>query len=273
MFRIIFLGFLPVLAVLLLVSQPGLAHGQQVPPHIFRGLVLLDGAQAPTGTLVRALISGAERGRGAVEGGGYVMSVAQGDGAQVNFMVGDFVAAETWNWVMGGSTVINLSAGSTVLPGDVPGDPGVSQPVFGLQQGPQGPAGPRGEVGPVGPVGPAGVAGPPGPRGPEGRVGPVGTGGPVGPVGEAAEPGEPGPTGGLGGQGEPGAPGLDGGVGIAVFSAILSAIALVGTAVLWYLVQRSVSGGAALSFLPVNVPLPGFLSKPSRSSRDDADSS
>ena len=115
-----FLIILTVLAVLL--ALPNVASAQRLPPHVFVGTVTLDGAMAPDGTTVTAMVGGVDAGSTMVSGGHYSILVDQGDqafaGEEVSFQIGGFDAVETAMWMQGGGDELNLSA-SSVMPGDV----------------------------------------------------------------------------------------------------------------------------------------------------------
>jgi hypothetical protein len=89
------------------------------PPCKFRGTVQLNGASVSNGTVITVII----------EGYGYttttpapnygassyaiVIPKAEGksyDGKTVTFKIGDYVAAQTATWTMGGNVVVNLTA-------------------------------------------------------------------------------------------------------------------------------------------------------------------
>jgi hypothetical protein len=183
MLKMKFLGLLAVMALLL--TLPAVASAQQVPPHILIGTVTVNGLPAPVGTQVRAMIGGQQVGATTIgSNGSYQIQVAQGDGTEITFMVGNLTAQETATWEQGGADVLNLTA-SSVGPG--PGAPAdlqeiidalLADPDFRAQlQGDPGPAGPAGPAGPEGPAGAEGAAGPAGPAGPTGPAGPQGPAG------------------------------------------------------------------------------------------------
>ena len=230
MFRIKFLVFLPLLALLL--SVPGVAHGQDstLPPHVFAGGVVLDGVAAADGTVVRALILGVERGRGSVSGGRYIVPVSSGGGSEIIFIVGSVQASESGLWAMGGATALDLSASSSGTPAPHAA-PGAGSPTV---LGAPGRPGPAGERGPTGSAGSVGAAGPPGPTGPEGPPGIIGLRGPAGARGSDAPLGDPGPAGPAGPTGLQGEVGPDGGVTVATFAILLSLVGVASSGGLWY---------------------------------------
>ena len=89
------------------------------PPNRFRGTVQLNGADVPDGTVITAIIEGAAYTTTTpAEGYGpssYVIVVTEPagqvyTGKTVTFRIGDYDAAETAIWQMGGNTAVNLTA-------------------------------------------------------------------------------------------------------------------------------------------------------------------
>ena len=94
----------------------------QTPPHVYAGEARVDGVPMPDGTLITAVVEGrpVPRAQAAIRDGKYVLFVDQpstsGTGPLVvNFAVGEFLAAQSSPWRMGGATVVNLTA-SRLLP-------------------------------------------------------------------------------------------------------------------------------------------------------------
>ncbi len=178
------LALFTVMAFLFLL--PTAASAQQIPPHVFIGMAVLNGLEALVGTVVTAYIDGVVQGSTTVrDGGAYTLVVNQSTGTGLTFKIGSLNAAETSTWEQGGGTVLNLNAVSVVT---TP----LSGPILGLQ-------GPQGKVGSPGPAGPAGRQGEEGPAGPVGSVGATGAVGPAGPAGPAGHAGAAGPVGPRGG--------------------------------------------------------------------------
>ena len=144
---------LALLAVMMMVLMvPAVASAQQVPPHVLIGTVTVNGLSAPVGTAVYAFIDGVQQGSATVgAGGSYVLTVSQGSGTDISFLVDTLTAGETASWEQGGADLLDLTAGGI---GGTEGADAVVGPA-----GPKGDAGAAGERGPVGPAGPAGAAG------------------------------------------------------------------------------------------------------------------
>jgi outer membrane biosynthesis protein TonB len=86
--------------------------GQNLPPHIFIGSVTIDGAPAPDGTVVTALVNGAEVGSAVVTDGKFTNLQVGAAGQTVTFRVGEVTANETATTEVGGATVVDLTASS-----------------------------------------------------------------------------------------------------------------------------------------------------------------
>lgn len=120
-------------AVLLaLAAVPALA--QPTPPNRFFGTAMLNGAPAPAGTAVTALVNGKSCGAGEVRGDGrYVVDVDDAGqtpgcgapGATVTFQVGGVAAAQTGVYQRGFFTELNLSA-----PGQPAAQPFIESALF-----------------------------------------------------------------------------------------------------------------------------------------------
>jgi hypothetical protein len=83
---------------------------QNLPPHIFIGTASIDGAPAPDGTVVTALVNGAEVGSAVVQNGKYTNIQVGLSGQTVTFRVGSLNAKETATTEVGGADVVNLTA-------------------------------------------------------------------------------------------------------------------------------------------------------------------
>jgi hypothetical protein len=94
--------------------------------------------------------------------GNYQLTVSQGNGAQITFVV----------------TIGTMGPSGPTGPQGDTGATGPAGPAGAT--GPSGPAGPTGSTGPSGPQGPTGSTGPSGPSGPQGPSGPSGPTGPAG---------------------------------------------------------------------------------------------
>jgi hypothetical protein len=89
---------------------PTPAGQAQLPPHVFIGTVMIDGAPAPDGTVVTALVNGAEVGSAVVTNGEFTNLQVGVPGETVTFRVGDLTANETTTTEVGGATVVDLTA-------------------------------------------------------------------------------------------------------------------------------------------------------------------
>ena len=76
-------------ALALLLTLPAAAYAQSVPPHIFTGMVMVDGDEPADGTMVTAMVGEEVKGMSAVMNGMYTVPVNQGSGTEVSFMVGE----------------------------------------------------------------------------------------------------------------------------------------------------------------------------------------
>ena len=88
-------------------------------PHVFTGVVTVDGDQAPDGAVVSAWAGNTRIGSGLVRDGHYLLFAAQPAIAlPVTFAVDEFIAAEEALWERGGATPLDLTVRSDVsLPG------------------------------------------------------------------------------------------------------------------------------------------------------------
>ena len=225
-----FLVFLTVLA--LLASVPLTSVLAQAPrPAQFYGMVMVDGEEAPEGTMVTAMI-----GEGEDEMkfetmtdamGGYTLRI-EGDfaGQDIMFMIGErmgmaekmdadgmMMMEDSVMFMEGSSGMLNLSAGQAPPTRPTTGTGGVI--------GPRGPAGEDGEAGAPGArgargaQGPAGAAGADGADGSNGAAGARGSAGAAGSNGSDGNDGAPGARGPAGSAGAAGAAGADGQAGSA----------------------------------------------------------
>ena len=87
-------------------QEPGPSHG------LFEGTVILNGMQAPDGTLVLAIIAGEVKGDSTVLKGKYELWVDRGKVSEVSFKIGGKDAVEKGQWSGGNITVLNLSHGT-----------------------------------------------------------------------------------------------------------------------------------------------------------------
>jgi len=174
------------MALALLLAIPTAVFAQRVPPHVFVGTALLDGAAAVDGAAVTAWIDGEQVAATNASGGEYNLLVDQGDstfaGKTVSFKISGANAAETADWVQGGGDVLNLVAATGSSNGGSTGEAGASGAKG--DKGDTGATGPAGAAGATGAAGSAGADGAAGPTGPAGAAGSAGAAGPAGPAGE-----------------------------------------------------------------------------------------
>lgn len=107
--------FLALLTVVALLVVPVTALAQPLPPHAFTGTVTIDGAAAPDGASVEAIIDGATEVSTTTKGSSYALRIVQPEGAvytgkKVKFRVRTLLAAEAATWTMGEMTTLNLTA-------------------------------------------------------------------------------------------------------------------------------------------------------------------
>ena len=188
------------LFLLLALNWSAPAQAQPLPPAVLAGTAYLDGTQAPSGTVIRAMQGNTELAKVSVRGNGRFgpLQIRQPSGTgPVYFLIGDVRASYELNW------------SSAFLKADVELRPasGVPSPTTSLTPVSQGP---QGAIGPAGPPGPQGAIGPAGPPGPKGAIGPAGPPDPQGAIGPAGPPGEPGPPGPEGSRGQRGPEGEEG---------------------------------------------------------------
>ena len=108
--------------MVLLFTLPATVSAQRLPPHVFVGTAMMDGAMPADGTTVTAWVGGMEAASTTVSGGGYTLIVDQGDqsfsGETITFQIGGNDAMETAMWMQGGGDELNLSA-SSAMAGEV----------------------------------------------------------------------------------------------------------------------------------------------------------
>ena len=141
-----------------LVAKPAAME----PPHIFSGIVRINGFPAPPGTEITAwdevrLIGSTLT----VRGGGFSIQVSRAFGP-ISFRINDWWANETYYWTSGEKTEdFDLTPVGTIIdPKALEGPPGPA--------GPPGPRGLPGATGDQGPPGPRGLPGATGDQGPPG---------------------------------------------------------------------------------------------------------
>jgi hypothetical protein len=137
-------------------------------PNVTLDGTLLDVISASPTQIVASLqaVAGIEN-----QPGNYQLTVSEGNGAQITFVV----------------TIGTMGPSGPTGPTGATGATGPTGPAGAT--GPSGPAGPTGSTGPTGPSGPSG------PQGPTGLTGPSGPSGPSGPQGPSGPSGPSGPTG------------------------------------------------------------------------------
>lgn len=109
-------------AFILLLTLPTAVLAAEPPrPSVYGGTATLDGAPAPDGTPVSAVIDDTEVAATTVENGAYAFTISQPPGESysgktVTFLVGGTTAPESGTWEPDGGGVLNLtvSAGQTV---------------------------------------------------------------------------------------------------------------------------------------------------------------
>ena len=209
-------------ALALMLTLPAVAYAQSVPPHIFTGMVMVDGDEPADGTVVTAMV-GEMKAMSTVMNGMYTVPVNGTPGAEVSFMVGEMSVMEKGEWMQGGATKMNLMAGDDTM----------------MMTGGQGAVGATGPAGPRGPAGPSGAAGSAGEAGSAGAAGSAGPPGAAGSFGPAGAPGEPGPAGGVGPAGQMGSAGPAGSSVLSIIALVISIVALAGAGGIWYLSRSS----------------------------------
>ena len=175
---------LALLAVVALVLFPAIAFAEDVPvqPCRFYGTVQEDGADVDAGTIITAMIGGAEVATTTTPAAGYgassyAITIAQTgnttiEGKTVTFKIGASSAVQTGTWEMGGNTKLNLTVGEPpIIPGggaitsvQVTSLPAGSTPTvdYNKTTGVLKLGIPQGEKGAIGATGAAGAMGEPG---------------------------------------------------------------------------------------------------------------
>ena len=97
-------------ALALLLALPAVGYAQSQPPHVVKGMVMVDGLNAPAGTMVTAMMGDAMAGEAMVmSGGSYLMQVMASPGSEVSFMIGQRMAMENLMVEFGGASELDLS--------------------------------------------------------------------------------------------------------------------------------------------------------------------
>ena len=102
------LWLLPALALLAAVPLV-IVLAQAPPPNFFTGTVTIEGAIAPNGTRVAAMINGQEVASATVSNGRYQFQVPSAAGQTIAFKVGEWYAEESALFIQGGRTSLNLT--------------------------------------------------------------------------------------------------------------------------------------------------------------------
>jgi hypothetical protein len=224
------------------LSIPALVSAQRVPPHVFLGTATVSNGPAQNGTTVSAFIDKEQVGTAVVANGAYeALFVEQPVGAsyvgkEVTFTIGGLAAAESFTWIQGELTELNLTLAPAPVPTPQP-EP-TAQPVVPAEKGDKGDRGEKGDIGDSGLMGTRGEQGPGGPAGPPGQSGQAGPSGPAGPAGPS---GSSGPAGAQGPQGLVGPESSSGGSTIANLALIFSLVAVVlaGGRIAWNWMQEA----------------------------------
>jgi collagen type I/II/III/V/XI/XXIV/XXVII alpha len=214
MIKVRILALLSVLALLL--TLPAIASAQSVPPHIFIGNATVNGLNAPSGTVITAMIGGESKGSVTVGSNGEygALHVASGSGSEITFVLDSLTASETATWEQGGASVLALNA-------SVEGGGG------------------SGAAGSTGSTGKAGANGKDGAAGANGSDGATGANGANGKAGAAGANGAAGADGKAGASGPAGPAGTTGGGAVAIFALILSIVALIGVGAVYFLGKQN----------------------------------
>ena len=214
MIKVRILALLSVLALLL--TLPAIASAQSVPPHIFIGNATVNGLNAPSGTVITAMIGGESKGSVTVGSNGEygALHVASGSGSEITFVLDSLTASETATWEQGGASVLALNA-------SVDGGGG------------------SGAAGSTGSTGKAGANGKDGAAGANGSDGATGANGANGKAGAAGANGAAGADGKAGASGPAGPAGTTGGGAVAIFALILSIVALIGVGAVYFLGKQN----------------------------------
>ena len=138
-------------AFMLLLILPATILAAEPPrPAVYGGTATLDGAPAPDGTPVSAVIDGTEVAAMIVENGAYAFTISQPpdesySGKTVTFLVGGATAPESGTWEPDGGGVLNLTAsgGQTGNTGQTPEATVAVQPEPQVQDGEVAQKGPK----------------------------------------------------------------------------------------------------------------------------------
>ena len=212
------LALLAVMVMMMGLMMPAVASAQAPPeglPHVFTGMVTVNGLTAPAGTSISAVIGGVEQNPTTVgSDGSYLLKVSSGTSGstKITFKIDALTAVEVASWTRGKIEFLDLTAG---------GGPGGT-----------GGKGEKGAPGAPGAKGDKGDKGDPGEKG-ENVIGPSGKDGEPGAAGEAGPAGEDGKD---GTDGKDGAAGGGGAVGM--IGLILSIVALLGVAGVFFASRR-----------------------------------
>jgi len=100
--------------MLLLILPTTILAAEPPRPSVFGGTATLDGAPAPDGTPVSAVIEGTEVAATIVENGAYAFTISQPPGESysgktITFLVGGAAAPESGTWEPDGGGVLNLA--------------------------------------------------------------------------------------------------------------------------------------------------------------------
>ena len=127
--------------MLLLILPTTILAAEPPRPSVFGGTATLDGAPAPDGTPVSAVIEGTEVAATIVENGAYAFTISQPPGKSysgktITFLVGGATAPESGTWEPDGGGVLNLtgSGGQTANTDQTPQTP---QATVAVQPDPQ----------------------------------------------------------------------------------------------------------------------------------------
>jgi hypothetical protein len=229
--------------LVLLFTLPATVSAQRLPPHVFVGVAMIDGAAAPEGTTVSAWVAGAEAASTTTTGAGgaYTLIVDQGDNSfaeeTVTFLVGSMNADQSAEWMQGGGDELDLSASSGAMPTATPEETPTPEATAVLPAtGVPGPRGLTGATGASGAEGPQGERGEQGDTGPQGTTGDAGSKGDTGAIGSQGQAGDTGPQ---GASGSSGAAGSDGSNVLGIIALILAIVGIVGAAGAFLLSRRS----------------------------------
>ena len=109
------LKLLTLMAIMaLLIVLHGTVSVQATSPHVIIGKATLNGAPAPAGTMITAMVDGQKAGSAEVMGaeGKFETPIVMGPGEDITFMIGDVMAMEKVPWMQGGAMMQDLTASS-----------------------------------------------------------------------------------------------------------------------------------------------------------------